>query len=57
MLGLPFTSTRQFLLPPDERFRNEWGAYFQDDIKVTPYLTVNLGIRYDYFQRWKEKNE
>jgi len=31
-------------------------AYFQDDIKVTPYLTVNLGIRYDYFQRWKEKN-
>ena len=32
-------------------------AYFQDDIKVTPYLTVNLGIRYDYFQRWKEKND
>lgn len=24
-------------------------AFFQDDIKVTPDLTLNLGIRYDYF--------
>jgi hypothetical protein len=29
-------------------------AYFQDDFKVTSSLTVNLGIRYDYFQPWKE---
>jgi Carboxypeptidase regulatory-like domain len=29
-------------------------AYFQDDYKVTSSLTVNLGIRYDYFQPWKE---
>ncbi|MEO7144710.1 MAG: carboxypeptidase regulatory-like domain-containing protein, partial [Bryobacteraceae bacterium] len=35
-----------------------WNSgYVQDDIKVTPYLTVNLGLRYDYFQRWKEKHD
>src|SRR5207302_1727522 len=29
--------------------RNYYGGYFQDDIKVTPKLTVNLGLRYEYF--------
>jgi hypothetical protein len=32
-----------------------WSAgYFQDDYKVSSTLTVNLGLRYDYFQPWKE---
>jgi hypothetical protein len=34
----------------------EMGAYFQDDWKVTKRLTVNLGIRYDLFQRHHEAN-
>jgi Carboxypeptidase regulatory-like domain/TonB dependent receptor len=29
--------------------RNYVGGYFQDDWKVTPKLTVNLGVRWDYF--------
>ncbi len=33
-----------------------YAGYFQDDYKVTPTLTLNLGIRYDYFQPWIEKN-
>lgn len=28
---------------------NYYGAYFQDDWKATPKLTVNLGVRWDHF--------
>jgi len=29
-------------------------AYIQDDWRVTPLLTLNLGVRYDYYQPYKE---
>ena len=28
---------------------NEFGAYFQDDWRILPRLTLNLGVRWDYF--------
>jgi Carboxypeptidase regulatory-like domain/TonB dependent receptor-like, beta-barrel len=29
--------------------KNYWGSYVNDDWKVTPKLTVNLGLRWDFF--------
>jgi Carboxypeptidase regulatory-like domain/TonB dependent receptor len=34
----------------------EFGAYFQDDWKVSKRLTLNLGMRYDIFTRHVEEN-
>jgi len=38
--GFPFTAPRQ----------NRWSAYFLDDWKVTRKLSMNIGMRWDYFQ-------
>jgi hypothetical protein len=37
--------------------RPEWAAYVQDDWRVTPKLTVNLGLRWDMFVPWVEDDD
>ncbi len=36
--------------------RRYLAGYFQDDLKVNPKLTLNLGLRYDYFSPIEEAN-
>jgi hypothetical protein len=47
-LGTP-TAARQ-----DDR-EDLWGFFAQDDWKVSPTLTLNLGLRYDYFEPLSSK--
>ena len=36
--------------------KNYFASYLQDDFKVSPKLTLNLGLRYDYFGPIQESN-
>jgi Carboxypeptidase regulatory-like domain/TonB dependent receptor-like, beta-barrel len=48
LLGLPASSESAEGLPLTFPRSNRWGAYIHDDWKVTPRLTVNLGLRFDF---------
>ncbi len=37
--------------------RPEIGAYVQDDYRLTPKFTMNMGLRYDVFPPWIEVND
>src|SRR5215813_8413376 len=40
-----------------DTFTNNYGLFMQDDWKITPRLTLNLGLRYEYLGVFREKGD
>jgi hypothetical protein len=55
LLGDMTSDAYQVGVPVGELRSSYFGAYFQDTWKVTPKLTVNYGLRYEYQQPWHDK--
>jgi hypothetical protein len=55
LLGIPTTMTRASKPLFLESLRNGYDFFVQDDFKVSPKLTLNLGLRYEYHPYWHEK--
>jgi Carboxypeptidase regulatory-like domain/TonB dependent receptor len=55
LLGIPDSGTITSLHNVDYH-RQVYAFYAQDDIRVTPRLTLNLGLRYELFTTIKERN-
>jgi hypothetical protein len=55
LLGLPQSSSIRYADSNTYLRENVWTGFAQDDWKVRPNLTVNLGLRYEYFSPFYEK--
>lgn len=56
LLGYPSSAALSSVLNGDIRYKY-YGGYINDDWKVTPKLTLNLGLRYEYFTAPYERND
>ena len=56
LLGIPTSVDRAFPPKRIDRRRMQYAIYVNDDFKVTPRLTLNLGLRYQYHPYWTEKS-
>jgi hypothetical protein len=53
LIGRPSSFSQRSVFNNSEKSM-QYGMYAQDDFKVLPRLTLNLGIRYDLMVPWKE---
>ncbi len=56
LLGVPTTLSRAFPAIEPRRQNKRHGLFVQDDWRIAPRLTLNLGLRYDYYPGWNELN-
>ncbi|HLK62118.1 MAG TPA: TonB-dependent receptor [Bryobacteraceae bacterium] len=55
LLGLPSSSSNVARSADYAEQSNSWGFYVQDDWKISPRLTLNLGLRYEFEQPLHER--
>ena len=56
LLGLPSTAGRVIGSTEGDMITDYYAAYVQDSFRVTPKLTINLGVRYDFFPPSKNQH-
>ena len=56
LLGAVQTSSRPVQIVNNSYYQNNYDFYVQDDYKVTPKLTFNLGVRWQILPGLREKN-
>jgi hypothetical protein len=54
LMGTASTIEQDFTLVSPGIRGSEFGYYVQDDWRVSDRLTLNVGLRYEYFTRWSE---
>lgn len=57
LLGFPNSTSTTQGFASNPFGRNFLGGYIQDNWNVRPSLTLNLGLRYEYFGAWYDPNE
>ena len=57
LLGVPSSDTIATVLYPDTNaYGSAYAGYVQDDWKITPRLTINFGLRYEYHPMFQDHN-